>query len=259
MIVRAMPYLVSSTWSGLLVQLHIGHSAWADGDLLLLIAAATQTLLLPVPVLGTFYIFYLISKRMVPLLWRWTQPTPKRRFVGAIATTAVIGLLAALWVPQLPLDELPFVRPAEPAGVQYFAVTERAHVDASVEYSETPPVGGNHAPIWQNCGFYAATIASEHAVHSMEHGAIWITYRPDLPPQQIDKLQHLAERHAYVLVSQFPDLPAPVVASAWNRQLQLDSADNPLLEQFVRAFRQGDQAPEHGAPCSGGVVNRPLP
>src|SRR5438132_4557978 len=50
-------------------------------------------------------------------------------------------------------------------GVQYYEVTDRAHVEIAVDYPQTPPVGGNHAPIWQNCGFYAEPVADETAVH----------------------------------------------------------------------------------------------
>jgi Protein of unknown function (DUF3105) len=116
-------------------------------------------------------------------------------------------------------------------------------------------VGGNHAPIWQNCGFYGATILSENAVHSLEHGAVWITYQPELPADQVAALRQLAKRQSHLLVSQFVDLPTPVVVSAWGRQLRLDSVDDPRLEQFVRAFRSGAQAPEPGRPCSGGRGN----
>jgi hypothetical protein len=114
-------------------------------------------------------------------------------------------------------------------------------------------VGGNHAPLWQNCGFYDAPIASENAVHSLEHGAVWITYQPDLAPEQVDLLRRLARRQTYVLVSPYPNLPAPVVASAWGHQLGLNSADDPRLNQFVRAFRLGPQAPEREGPCTGGA------
>ena len=79
-------------------------------------------------------------------------------------------------------------------------------------------------PVWQNCGFYGRPIPNETAVHSLEHGAVWITYRPDLSADQVDMLRRLARSQTFVLVSPFPELPSPVVASAWGRQLQLESA-----------------------------------
>jgi hypothetical protein len=87
----------------------------------------------------------------------------------------------------------------------------------------------------------------------MEHGAVWITFQPDLPTDQVQQLRKLASSEDYVLVSPYPDLPAPVVASAWGRQLRLDSADDPRLQDFLRAYRDGRQAPERGAPCTGGA------
>lgn len=140
-----------------------------------------------------------------------------------------------------------------PAGVAQFSDLGNDHVDGAVAYVQVPPVGGDHAPVWQNCGFYTAPVRNEHAVHSLEHGAVWITYRPDLPADQIDILRRLAEEQTFVLVSPFPNLPAPVAASAWGHQLRLESADDPDLAQFVRAFRLGPQTPEPGAPCTGGT------
>jgi hypothetical protein len=122
-----------------------------------------------------------------------------------------------------------------------------------VNYEQTPPVGGDHAPIWQNCGFYDEVVPNESAVHSLEHGAVWITYRPDLPDAQMAVLRRVARSQTFILVSPFPELPSPVVASAWGRQLRLQDAGDPRLEQFVRAFRIGPQTPEPGAPCTGGV------
>ncbi len=140
-----------------------------------------------------------------------------------------------------------------PPGVVTFANLSRTHTQEQVTYEQVPPVGGQHAPIWQNCGFYDQPVANETAVHSLEHGAVWITYRPDLPSEQIDRLRQLAESQSFLLVSPYPGLPAPVVASAWGTQLRLDSADDPRLEQFVRAYRLGPQTPERGARCDGGT------
>ncbi|MGH8898326.1 MAG: DUF3105 domain-containing protein [Egibacteraceae bacterium] len=141
----------------------------------------------------------------------------------------------------------------EPEGVETFNVASRKHVKGTVKYSQTPPVGGDHNPLWQNCGFYSAPVTNENAVHSLEHGAVWITYKPDLPAGQVTVLRSLAKSQRHVLISPYENLPSPVVASAWGKQLQLGSVDDPRLAEFVRAFQQGPQTPEPGAPCSGGV------
>ncbi len=140
-----------------------------------------------------------------------------------------------------------------PAGVQSFDVTDRTHVDGPVAFAQVPPVAGNHAAIWQTCGFSDAPVVNENGVHSLEQGAVWITDRPDLPVVQVEALRRLTQGQTHVLVSPYPDLPAPVVASAWDRQLRLDSAQEPRLAQVVRVFQRGSQAPEAGAPCTGGV------
>jgi predicted small secreted protein len=141
---------------------------------------------------------------------------------------------------------------APPAGVTSYSNLSRDHTREPVDYPQSPPVGGPHDPIWQNCGFYSKPVRNENAVHSMEHGAVWITYRPDLPRDQVEKIKSLTQKR-YVLASPYANLPAPVVATAWGKQLLLDSTNDPRLEQFVRAYRQGPQSPEPGAPCRGGV------
>lgn len=127
------------------------------------------------------------------------------------------------------------------------------HVTGPIPYDQTPPVGGPHDPVWQNCGIYTNAIRSENAVHSMEHGAVWITYQPNLPADQIALIQNAARGQAYILVSPFDGLPTPVVASAWGAQVQLPNASDPRLAQFISQFRAGPFAPERNASCSGGI------
>ncbi|WNB84743.1 DUF3105 domain-containing protein [Cellulomonas sp. ATA003] len=139
-------------------------------------------------------------------------------------------------------------------GVLTFTDLSATHVQQPVQYEQTPPVGGDHAGVWANCGTYTEPIPSEVAVHSLEHGAVWITYSPDLPAEQVQELTDLAEGNAYLLLSPFDGLPEePVVASAWGTQLSLETADDPRLEQFLVKYQQGEQTPEPGAPCTGGV------
>jgi hypothetical protein len=138
-------------------------------------------------------------------------------------------------------------------GVAEFEVAQASHVQGDVQYPQTPPAGGDHNAVWQNCGVYTEPIVDENAVHSLEHGAVWITYQADLPPGEIATLADLAEGQSHVLVSPHPEIDAPVVASAWGAQLELDSADDPRLAVFLRKYVQGENTPEPGAPCTSGV------
>lgn len=165
-----------------------------------------------------------------------------------VAFLGAFGAVVALDMRQQAASE-------PPGGVDEFEVERRAHTEADVDYGQDPPAGGEHNPVWQNAGFYEEPIRDENAVHTLEHGAVWITYRPDLPRDQKDRLREVAGDQACVVASPYPDLPedTPVVASAWGKQLGLEGADDPDLERFVRAYQQGPQTPEPGATCTGGI------
>lgn len=134
-------------------------------------------------------------------------------------------------------------------GVQTFGGLSRDHVDTPVTYAQIPPVGGAHNPAPLKCDVYTEPVPNEQAVHSMEHGAVWITYQPNLAADQVDQLRNLVRGQSYLLLSPYPDLPSPVVASAWGVQLKLDSVSDPRLAQFIKEYKQGPQTPEPGATC----------
>ena len=137
------------------------------------------------------------------------------------------------------------------AGVSSFEYTAAQHQDGELQYSESPPVGGPHNGAWQNCGYYAAPVPSWNAVHSLEHGAVWITYSPDLPQDQIDVLREKADQ-SHILVSPFSGLTSPVVASSWNHQLALTGANDPALDAYIEEYRMNQEfTPELGASCTG--------
>jgi hypothetical protein len=130
----------------------------------------------------------------------------------------------------------------------------RDHVEGPVEYDDypaRPPLGGEHNSLPQQCGVYTEQIPAEHAVHSMEHGAVWVTYQPDLPEDQVSDLKEMAEGTPYGLMSPLPEQEAPIVVTAWGRQLEADSVDDDDVERFIRTYADGRQTPEKGAACAG--------
>lgn len=136
------------------------------------------------------------------------------------------------------------------------------HVNGSIRYSVTPPVGGDHNGVWMNCGVYNQPVPAERAVHDLEHGAIWMTYQPSLPHTEVQALRAFEARQSivpntgsrYIDLTPFPGLPAPIVVSSWGFQLRLTSPADPRLQKFVNMFRVSQPyTPEYGAPCTGGV------
>jgi hypothetical protein len=177
---------------------------------------------------------------------------------GSRRAYIIIGLIAAVFIAGFAalviVDARQKAASSPPDGVQSFDVGPAGdHTEGDVDYPQTPPAGGAHNPVWQNCGFYEEPVRDETAVHSLEHGAVWITYSPDVPQDEIERLTDLSEGNDFVLVSPYPGQDSPVVATAWGKQLTLESAEDSNLERFINAYSQGPQTPEPGATCTGGV------
>jgi hypothetical protein len=123
-----------------------------------------------------------------------------------------------------------------------------------VNYDRYPPVGGKHASIWQNCGVYDTEIQNETAVHALEHGAVWITYKPSIPESDKGKLRVMVVGKRYRLLSVYASQDAPIIATAWGAQLKLQALDEDKLEKFIERYQGPDSlAPERGAACVGGT------
>ena len=167
---------------------------------------------------------------------------------------AIIALFLAGFIALVVIDARQQAASSPPGEVQTYEVGPGGeHTQADVDYEQSPPAGGEHNPVWQNAGFYSAPIRDENAVHTLEHGAVWIAYSPDLPADQQDKVRELVEGQTCMLASPYPGLDSPIVASAWGKQLALEDANSPDLERFIRAYRQGPQTPEPGATCTNGT------
>ncbi|MXZ31354.1 MAG: DUF3105 domain-containing protein [Acidimicrobiia bacterium] len=139
-------------------------------------------------------------------------------------------------------------------GVVVVAVTSSEHVRHDVEYPTSPPAGGPHLGIWLNCGFYTVPVLDELAVHSLEHGAVWVTYRPEVDAETLAALRVLAAQSSHLLVSPYEAQEAPLVMSAWGRQLRLESREDPRFARFLEVYLiDGPTTPEPGAACSGAV------
>ena len=172
--------------------------------------------------------------------------TPAEATVGPGENSSMLPAGGREADPAQPPPENP------PEGVVTYPATTNNIVEGAIEYDRDPPTNGDHDPLWQNCGFYSEPIENRHAVHSMDHGVVWISFNPDLPQQDIEVLRPYGQE-PYVIVSPYPGLRAPVVVTAWRNQLDLNGVDDPRLRQFVDQFRVSETSPLSGNGCTGGV------
>jgi hypothetical protein len=200
-----------------------------------------------------------------------TQVVAQQRPWGLIAAAVVVALFAAaaigyavVKVNKANADKVTSID--DIAGVQsYDYPAGQEHVDTTVDYAESPPVGGPHAPppSWADCTgtVYTVDIRHENAVHSLEHGAVWITYNPDeVSATDIDSLATLVKDKPGRMMSPYAGLDSPVSIQAWGHQLKVDSASDKRIKQFADFLTLNSTfTPEPGASCENpDFVTNPL-
>lgn len=138
------------------------------------------------------------------------------------------------------------------SGERTYTGLVQDHVDGAVDYPQSPPVGGAHNAVWVPCDgrVYDAPIPNEKAVHSLEHGAVWVTWQPTLAADDVEELHALIEGVDYRLGSPYPGLAKPITVTAWGHQMDADSVDDPRIATFLDAYTNGPQTPEPGATCA---------
>jgi hypothetical protein len=144
------------------------------------------------------------------------------------------------------------------AAVTTFDYVGADHTTDPVDYAQTPPAGGPHDPEWEDCGVYTEQVRNENAVHALEHGTVWVTYQPGLSETGVQALESAlgTVTGRKTILSPYDALPAPVVVTVWNAQLDLNGPNDPRLPIFLGFYGDGHTAPEASfASCAGGVHN----
>ena len=171
----------------------------------------------------------------------------------------------APWTPsesnQDPSTAIPgiYVGAATPATADtpasYVDYKAAIHItaDQRVAYNRYPPVGGPHDGTWANCNgiVYGTAVRTENMVHTLEHGAVWITYNPDtITPEDLATLTALVDGQPFTTLSPYPGLDSTISLQAWAHQLKVDTASDERVKQFITALRQNRWVyPETGATC----------
>lgn len=187
----------------------------------------------------------LAKRRRSKLVW-WV--------VGSTAAVVVVAAIVAsvVFAPPGPASYTAGSDGVAIEGVETFQNTA-THVEGTVDYPQSPPAGGDHNQVWLNCGIYSEPQVNEHAVHSLEHGAVWVTYdAAAVTGEELETLKsHLPS--SYVILSPYEGLDSPIALSSWNNQLKVESASDTRIPEFFEEFWRSQNVPEPNALCSGAL------
>ena len=130
-------------------------------------------------------------------------------------------------------------QPFENQGQEHIAQGSTDHPP----YNSNPPTSGWHWPQPANWGAYDSTIPDEQLIHNLEHGGIWISYKPGMVDQDtVNKLKDFANRYPLIIVEPREANTSAISLAAWTRLQNLDAYDERAILEFIDAFH--NEGPE---------------
>ncbi len=164
---------------------------------------------------------------------------PTVYWIVGIAAVAIIGAVIAIVATQKSGGESTL------AG-QEFPDQGREHInltDPHPAYNSNPPTSGWHFAQAAPWGPKTEEIPDEILVHNLEHGGIWISYKPDVVSNDVrDKLTAFASTHQRVIVTPRPKNDSAIALTSWQHLLKLDQYDEAKIADFYT--RNFNHAPE---------------
>lgn len=165
-----------------------------------------------------------------------------RRVFIAGGVLAGIGLIGGLIVYAGRHKE------AEPAGVMTYANQGQDHVplDHQFTYNSNPPTSGPHYATPANWGVYDYEANDKIFIHNLEHGGIWISYRPGISPQVVEDLKAVVNEFGGSKIVMAPRSAndADIAVAAWTHLVKIDHVGQMLTDEekdrirsFYRAYK----------------------
>lgn len=163
-----------------------------------------------------------------------------KKIVYWLVIIIIISLIGWLGYKSYTAPDTP-----EVAG-EYFKAQSREHIAVGAshpDYNSNPPTGGWHYNNPVQAGIYDKELPDEPLIHNLEHGHVWISYRPDLDPVVVNKLAEIAKSYgSKMIVAPRAKNDTAIAVSAWEYLFKLDQFDEMQIRGFIKAHR--DKGPE---------------
>ncbi len=172
----------------------------------------------------------------------------KARNIGIVVVLFVALIGGYKFMTQKSPQELAFEQEVNEVSlegkVEEFPIEGVEHVSAetTVEYKTNPPTSGPHFAQAQNWGVYDKEIDDKAAVHALEHGGIWISYK-DISDDEKNILEEIGrENSGSAIVSPRGANDVKIAVVSWGRMMKLDTADKAPIQKYIDTYK--NQSPE---------------
>lgn len=122
-----------------------------------------------------------------------------------------------------------------------YSIQGRDHIadgETHPPYNSNPPSSGSHYAVPARGGFYEEFLPDEQAIHNLEHGDVWIAYRPGIGDNAKKTLKSFAGQ--YIVVSPRPENEGDVSLVAWGRvdtfDIENEFVDEGRIRDFIRRY-----------------------
>lgn len=123
--------------------------------------------------------------------------------------------------------------------VEEFPIEGRDHIaiEVEVEYQTNPPTSGGHLSEAEKWGVYHKEINDKAAVHGLEHGGVWISYK-NIDDVIVEKLEQIGKNNSQsVIVSPRKKNDDNIVITSWGKMMRLESIDEALIQKYIDTYK----------------------
>lgn len=119
--------------------------------------------------------------------------------------------------------------------------------DPSCGNGADPPLGGDHCPVWLNCGVFDTAQPKCNWIHNLEHGQVVMVYNCSGCDALVQSLEDYQAMYSDSVVTPDPDLPNKVAVMVWGFGWLGDGFDQAAFDEVVT--HKEEESPEH-IPCT---------
>ncbi len=168
----------------------------------------------------------------------------EHKVIGGIALVTLVILVRGVYI-LVKQDE----KARRPLLGDEIKIQGSGHISPGAQhepYNSNPPTSGPMYEEVGGAGIHDQEVPDEKLVHSLEHGAVVVSYKADLSKDQIDQVKSIYDSVGgrKILVPR-KNLDVPVALTSWGRLMKLQTIDANQIKAFmdVNNNRGAEKAP----------------